>query len=76
VAEGERFAGDDALLVRQVDRQAGEDREWTRYFTVVRVGDALLTTSSELGEGTADEAVARRLAAVGARRAACLRTTC
>jgi hypothetical protein len=43
---------------------------------VVRVGDALITTSSELGEGVPDRPLALRLAEVGTRRAACLRATC
>lgn len=74
--EAERFAGDDALLVRRADRADGTSRDWGYAISVVRVGDALVTTISEVGEGVADPAVAHRLAEVGARRAACLRTTC
>lgn len=74
--EAQRFAGDDALLVRIADRQDGTTRDWADYVSVVRLGDALVTTVSTGGEGVADLATARRLAAVGARRAACLRSTC
>ena len=48
----------------------------TEYITVVRLGDVLLTTSSESGEATANLGLALRLAAVGARRGACLRASC
>lgn len=75
--EAERFAGDDALLARQSDRIDGfGTREFSDYFTMVRLGDAIVTTTSELGEGTADRAVALRLATAGADRAACLRDRC
>lgn len=75
--EAERFAGDDALLVRRSDRIDGAGtREWSDYFTMVRLGDAIITTTSERGEGTADRTVALRLARVGAARAACLRDRC
>lgn len=76
VLERAAVAGDDGLLVRVEDRQGGSTRAWTRFVTVVRVGDAVLTTSSEGGEGTADRDVALRLARVGADRAGCLRATC
>jgi hypothetical protein len=75
--EAQGVAGDDSLLVRQVDtldQQPG--REWATLVSIVRVGDAVLTTSSEVGEGAVDLALARTLATTGARRAACLRTTC
>jgi hypothetical protein len=73
--EGERFAGDDALLVRLTDR-TDTGREYGDYITVVRIGNALITTTSELGEGTVDRGLALRLADVGARRGVCLRSTC
>jgi hypothetical protein len=72
--ESERFAGDDALLVRRADQATG--RQWADYWSIVRLGDALVVTDSELGEGVADARVALRLATVGAARAACLRSTC
>ena len=75
--EAQRFAGDDALLVRRSDRVDGAGpREWSDYITIVRIGDAVVTTISEQGEGTADRAIALRLATVAAARAACLRDRC
>ena len=74
--ERERFAGDDALLVRLSDRDDASGRVWSDYITVVRLGDALLTTTSEIGEGSVSTGLALHLAAVGAQRAACLRSTC
>lgn len=74
--QGQRFAGDDALLVRRADRQEGTTRDWADYVTVVRLGDSLVTTVSTLGEGVADPGLARRLAVTGARQAACLRSSC
>lgn len=74
--EAERFTGADALLVRRSDRLDGTTRNYSSAISVVQVGDALITTTTELGEGTVDPALARRLAAVGADRAACMRTTC
>ncbi len=75
--EAQRFAGDDALLVRLSDRIDGAGpRAWSDYLTMVRTGDAIVTTTSELGEGTVDRAVALRLATLGAARAACLRDRC
>jgi hypothetical protein len=73
--ESERFAGDDALLVRRADKETS-GRQWADYWSIVRLGDALVVTDSELGEGMADSQVALRLATVGADRAACLRSTC
>lgn len=72
----QRFTGDDSVLVLKADRQDGTTRDWSDYITVVRVGDALVTTTSTLGEGVADPDLARRLAVTGAQQAACLRTSC
>jgi hypothetical protein len=52
--EGQRFAGDDSLLVRNADVQDGTDREWGPHLAIVRVGDVLITVVSEDGEGTSD----------------------
>lgn len=73
--ERERFAGDDALLVLRSFRPT-TGRVETEYITVVRLGDALLTTTSNSGEATANLGLALRLATAGARRAACLRSSC
>jgi hypothetical protein len=73
---GQKFLGDDSLLIRRADRPNGTDREYSAYISVVRLQDVLVTTSSELGEGVGDEALARRLADVGTRRAACLWKSC
>lgn len=73
---GQKFVGDDALLIRRVDRPAGGDREYDPYITVVRLQDVLITTTSEVGEGVGDKALALKLADVGTRRAGCLWKTC
>jgi len=71
----EAVAGDDSLLVlRSVKPPTG--RVETEYLSVVRLGDVLLTTTSETGEATANLSVALRLATTGARRGACLRSSC
>ena len=71
----EAVAGDDSLLVlRSVTPPTG--RVETEYLSVVRLGDVLLTTTSETGEATANLSVALRLATTGARRGACLRSSC
>lgn len=72
----QRFTGDDSVLVLKADRQDGTTRDWSDYITVVRIGDALVTTTSTLGEGVADPDLARRLAGTGAQQAACLRDSC
>jgi len=42
----------------------------------VRLGDVLLTTTSTGSEATASLGLALKLADVGARRGACLRSSC
>jgi hypothetical protein len=43
---------------------------------VVRLGDSVITTVSEAGEGVADRGLAWRLAVTGLHRAGCLRSSC
>jgi hypothetical protein len=73
--ERQGFAGDDSLLVLR-SHQPTAGRAATEYISVVRIGDALLTTSSNGGEATASLGLALRLATAGARRGACLRSSC
>ena len=73
--ERQGFAGDDSLLVLR-SHQPTTGRAATEYISVVRIGDALLTTSSNGGEATASLGLALRLATAGARRGACLRSSC
>ena len=73
--ERQGFAGDDSLLVLR-SHQPTTGRAATEYISVVRIRDALLTTSSNGGEATASLGLALRLATAGARRGACLRSSC
>ena len=73
--ERQGFAGDDSLLVLR-SHQPTTGRAATEYISVVRIGDALLTTSSNGGEATASLGLALRLATAGARRGTCLRSSC
>ena len=73
--ERERFAGDDALLVLRSVRSP-TSQPGSQYITVVRLGDVLLTTTSTGSEATASLGLALKLADVGARRGACLRSSC
>ena len=72
---GSGSPADDSLRVLRSHRPA-TGRAATEYISVVRIGDALLTTSSNGGEATASLGLALRLATAGARRAACLRSSC
>jgi len=68
--------GDEAMLIRRETQRVGDTRVFSLYLSVARVGDAVLTTSHEVGEGVADRDLAIALAGAGARRAACLRASC
>lgn len=74
--DAQGFAGDDSLLVYRTDRQTGSARDFAVYISVVRLGDALVSTTSSVGEAVADLPTAIRLAGRGVQRASCLSRTC
>jgi hypothetical protein len=69
VLERQRFAGDDALLVRQRGVMDGSDRIWGPHIAIVRIGDYVITVETEVGEGVSIAERAVRLARAAAGRA-------